>query len=59
MQIWANTASKADLRDEQACVLSFLETMTLNEIKDTTIDAKTWYHTHPESVNEWLRCTPS
>jgi hypothetical protein len=59
MQIWANTASKADLRDEQACVLSFLEKLNLTEIKETKLDAKTWYQTHPESVSQWLRCTPS
>lgn len=59
MQIWANTASKAELRDEHKCALSFLETLNLTEIKETTIDAKTWYHTHPESVSQWLRCIPS
>lgn len=59
MQIWANTASKADLRDEEGCVLSFLESLNLSEIKEIPTDAKAWYQTNPESVSQWLRCTPS
>lgn len=57
LQIWANSSSKAKLREQDACILRFFEDLSLNEIVFQGISAKTWIQTHEKNeVQTWLTC---
>lgn len=57
LQIWANSSSKAKLREQDVCILRFFEDLALNEIVFQGINAKTWIQAHEENeVQTWLTC---
>lgn len=57
LQIWANSSSKAKLREQDACILRFFEDLSLNEIVFQGISAEMWIQTHEENeVQTWLTC---
>ena len=57
MQIWANSSSKAKLREQDACILRFFEELALNEIVFQENSAEMWIQTHEENeVQTWTTC---
>ncbi len=57
LQIWANSSSKAKLREQDACILRFFEDLTLNELIFEEKSAETWVQSHAEKeVQTWLSC---
>jgi len=57
LQIWANSSSKAKLREQDACILRFFENLSLNEIEFQDNSAEIWLQTHEENeVQRWLTC---
>ena len=57
LQIWANSSSKAKLREQDACILRFFEELSLDEIVFQENSAEMWIQTHEENeVQTWLTC---
>ena len=57
LQIWANSSSKAKLREQDACILRFFEELSLNEIVFQENSAEMWIQAHEENeVRTWITC---
>lgn len=59
LQIWANGAAKAELRERNPCLLGFFEDLNFTDIVFQDDDAKGWVANHVnEEVDAWIRCVP-
>ena len=56
LQIWANGAAKAVLREQHACMLQTLEQMSIADGAIEAADAATWLDENETLVREWVRC---
>lgn len=57
LQMWANGAFKAQLRDTRACVLDFLEKVDFTGLDVQTPDPQSWLESHSGELSTWLNCS--
>ncbi|MEZ4660373.1 MAG: hypothetical protein R2911_22680 [Caldilineaceae bacterium] len=57
LQMWANGAYKAQLRDTRACVLDFLEKVDFTGLDVQTQEPQNWIESHSGELSTWLNCS--
>lgn len=57
LQMWANGAYKAQLRDTRACVLDFLEKVDFTGLETENPDPQGWLQDHSSALAGWLNCS--
>ncbi|MCB0096227.1 MAG: hypothetical protein KDE46_10925 [Caldilineaceae bacterium] len=57
LQMWANGAYKAQLRDTRACVLDFLEKVDFTDLNTGSQEPQSWIDGHASELSTWLNCS--
>lgn len=59
LQIWGNGAAKADLREDQPCILTILENIDIEAEEIATDDPQEWVNANRSQIRRWITCTPN